>query len=149
VFLTDAEVQQMTGIARPERRIRIPRYHQIVSPRGVDIQMEGFRPNSIEASALPLDQLRALPSGEAPWEPGVYFLWSLAELLYVGQSRYLLERLSRHVRVRDGILRGKAIPFTHWTYLLAAEDEIDSLESVYIRGYLPPFNEKVPHVVID
>lgn len=104
---------------------------------------------------LSLDELRGLSSGEPPWDSGVYFLWRGQELLYVGMSKYLPDRLVGHALCRDGLRTGKRIPFDQYTFIVfqvwveeildhTKLEELRNLEATYIRQYLPPFNDKIP-----
>jgi hypothetical protein len=104
---------------------------------------------------LPRDQLRVLPSGDPPFESGLYFLWCGPVLIYIGISKYLSDRLRGHAACRDGLRRGKQMPFTRHTYMeLQVFDDgflnqrkllaLQDLEAVYIHAYLPPFNDKIP-----
>lgn len=95
------------------------------------------------------DELRELPSGDPPDEPGIYFLWADDALLYIGLSMRLCDRLHRHARIRDGFLGGKEIPFTRHTFMeiplgkFLTDWPLRKVESAYIRAYLPPFNQQI------
>lgn len=118
-------------------------------------ELTGKTRPAAQERVLPLDQLRGLPSGEPPWESGVYFLWRGPRLLYVGRATYLGDRLASHVRCRDGVRPGKAIPFQRHTYIEMPafvndvldprkHAAVDRIEAQYIRTYRPPYNDKIP-----
>jgi hypothetical protein len=88
--------------------------------------------------------LRALPSTETPpLEGGVYFLWRGPQLLYIGQTYCLNERLHAHWSAKIGLSRSKRIPFAWRSWLVCPDAARVDMETMYIRTYLPPFNEKI------
>jgi hypothetical protein len=109
------------------------------------IRLEGWTTSDVPRFILPLDQLRALPRDEPPDCGGVYFLWRGPQLLYIGLSRYLGERLAQHLWAKIGLRSGKRIPFTHYTYKAMPDSEIENFESDYILAYVPPYNDKIPY----
>jgi excinuclease UvrABC nuclease subunit len=84
---------------------------------------------------LPIEQLRALPECGRN-DAGVYFLWRDDELLYIGRSKNIHNRLLRHPR---GV-----IPFTRHTVLSIDYEtlgwRIGLDEAAYIAHYSPPYN---------
>lgn len=91
---------------------------------------------------LSLDGLRALPSdtGDLIDVCAVYFLWRGDELLYVGQSACLENRIFSHERRRDGYQAGVQIPFDRFTFLQTGKEAIDATETTYIQAYWPQYN---------
>jgi len=92
---------------------------------------------------LTLEQLRALPRDDPHRETCVYFLWRGDDLLYIGQTKDLENRIEDHQFA-------ELIPFEWWTYIackhfdrceLTAIHRVD-LEAAYIRRYAPPHNRK-------
>lgn len=76
---------------------------------------------------------------------GVYFLIRLGEIVYVGQSVDVLSRIARHRR------EGKQ--FDAYSYIECERDDLDRLESLYIRALVPEGNlsfgnhrEQKPHL---
>lgn len=115
------------GIAVIEREWRAPAK---TLPRGV----------------FPLDQLRPTYKNEDwPFDPGVYFLWRGPLLSYVGMTQYLSDRINCHINVQHGLYRGKIIPFDRISWLVCYDEKHAArLEALYIRTYLPPYNDKIP-----
>lgn len=62
---------------------------------------------------------------------GVYFLFAGGELVYVGQSVNVFVRLAAHMREKD---------FDRWSYVLCGRDELDTLETRFIKAFRPPLN---------
>lgn len=101
----------------------------------------------------PLEELRALPEAEE-YQAGIYFLWDGDELLYIGRSRNLPDRIQRLTQTRRCSplyenAAHKAVPFDRHTALVLAEGMyvepgLDGLlqthERAYINHYLPPYN---------
>jgi hypothetical protein len=100
----------------------------------------------------PLEELRALKEADQ-FESGIYFLWGSDELLYIGKSRNLPDRIQRLTQARRGsplyLASHKAVPFDRHTALVLAEGPIaepglDAIlqlhERAYINAYRPPFN---------
>lgn len=101
---------------------------------------------------LPLEQLRALPEADE-FDSGIYFLWRGDELLYIGKSRTITDRIQRLTQARRGspLYRSthKAVPFDRHTALVLekgqfAEPGLDTKlqlhERAYINAYRPPYN---------
>lgn len=102
---------------------------------------------------LPLDEMRKLPEAQE-FDSGVYFLWQGEELLYVGKSRNLSDRMTRQARVNRMIAfqtsrSAKYIPSDRHTCLVVESDPVCSpmldytlrdLERAYIAFYEPPYN---------
>lgn len=73
------------------------------------------------------DVLRgALP---APKSCGIYFLIRKGEIVYVGKTTDVFQRLSKHRR--DGKL------FDAYNFMPCREGQLDELESRYIAAFLP------------
>lgn len=101
---------------------------------------------------LPLEKLAQLPEAEE-FDSGIYFLWGGAELLYIGKSRNLPDRLLRLTQARrcSPLYQAshKAVPFDRHTALVLekgqfAEPSLDTKlrlhERAYINAYRPPYN---------
>lgn len=101
---------------------------------------------------LPLEELRKLPEAEQ-YDSGIYFLWGGDELLYIGKSRTILDRIQRLTQARRaGVLYAashKNVPFDRYTALVLetgmfASPELDAKlrlhERAYINAYQPPYN---------
>jgi hypothetical protein len=114
------------------------------------ICLDGFDRVKLPRGLLPLDALRALPCDKTPpLCPGVYFLWRGPQLLYVGQTYCLNERLDSHWCAKVGLRTGKRIPFSWRSWIVLTDKWVGeaqrmNLEANYIRAYLPPYNEKIP-----
>lgn len=63
---------------------------------------------------------------------GIYFLMRGAEVIYIGQAYDLLQRISRHRR------EGRV--FDAFSYVPCEIDELDALESLYLRAVVPEEN---------
>jgi hypothetical protein len=92
---------------------------------------------------MSLNELRALPgdTGDLIDVCAVYFLWRGADLLYIGQSACLENRVFAHERRRDGYHAGVQIPFDRYTFIQIGKEAIDATETAYIRTYRPPYNK--------
>lgn len=101
---------------------------------------------------LPLEELATLPAAEQ-YDSGVYFLWRGAELLYIGRSKIILDRIQRLTQAKRGsplyASTHKAVPFDRYTALVLAkgmevEPGLDTKlrlhERAYINAYQPPYN---------
>jgi hypothetical protein len=101
---------------------------------------------------LPTEDLAKLPEAEE-FDSGIYFLWGGAELLYVGKSRNIPDRIQRLTQARRASpfyrASHKAVPFDRHTALVLekgqfAEPGLDAKlqahERAYINAYLPPYN---------
>ncbi len=89
-------------------------------------------------------------------EPGrgkaIYFLWKDAELLYIGASTQVSERVTRQAQLRDyGSLSSSAavqakprIPFNRATALpMESVELMADVEKVLIRRFWPPWNDRI------
>lgn len=72
---------------------------------------------------------------------GIYFLVHNAEIVYIGQSRDVLLRLSTHVREDKKI-------FTSFAVVEAPPEKLDDLEAKYIAKFAPILNIQRPVLVI-
>jgi excinuclease UvrABC nuclease subunit len=91
---------------------------------------------------LTLEDIYALPND---WDgPGIYFLWRGMELLYIGASAEVMNRITRQVQLRNQpyCMTGKPqIPFTHWTILgFKTITEAAKVEKDLINKWQPGFN---------
>lgn len=78
-----------------------------------------------------------------PDKSGVYFLFDeFDELIYIGQSINIFQRLQAHKNSTPGI---KTVSYL----VLNSPKEIDVIENVYIHYYKPKFNLNPPWTVVD
>lgn len=104
--------------------------------------LEGFDQCEVPDDLLPLDALRGL-TREAPDDSGIYFLWRGPQLIYIGATAYLSDRLPMHRKAQLQLCRGRRLPFTHWTCLVLPLSRFPRLEHRYIQAYEPPFNDRI------
>ena len=84
---------------------------------------------------LTLDQLRGLPRVcYGIREPAVYFLWEGPQLIYIGQSEKVCDRVAQHMYC------GRV--FTHATYEATHRTCLRFNEGQYIWRYNPTFNHR-------
>lgn len=67
---------------------------------------------------------------------GVYFLFEGEDLLYVGQSTFVMKRIEQH--------RNSWRPFSHWGCLHVPGNLLKIVETAYIRVLRTPQNRYVP-----
>ncbi len=96
----------------------------------------------VDPLKLTLEDIYALPDF---WDgPGIYFLWRGVELLYIGASAEVMNRITRQVQLRNqpDCMTGKPqIPFTHWTILgFKTITEAAKVEKDLIDKWQPGFN---------
>jgi excisionase family DNA binding protein len=103
---------------------------------------------------LPIGQLRLLPDPLTrddmyACEPGVYFLWLGGDLVYIGQSRSVGERVSHHRLNRDNSrdvttskVWGRPIEFDAQTWLAVPWPYQLAVEAAYIERLLPIENRR-------
>lgn len=75
--------------------------------------------------------------------PGVYFLIKGKEIVYIGSSLYLEQRVAqhhRHMRNKSGKRRGQ-IEFDSYMLLLYDESKMKQIERAYIDSFKPHFND--------
>lgn len=91
-----------------------------------------------------LEQLPRKPHkmNDGPWSEGVYFLFSGNELVYVGQAKYIMQRLNRHGYPPPQ--RTHVEWFDHYACIWAPLIHLNSVESYYIHRFDPPRNVKLP-----
>lgn len=113
-----------------------------------DSWLHGMRDRLSHINVLTLDQMRALPEAK-PFEAGLYFLWQGDELLWIGKTNHILERINRQARNQkyDRFQVGaRGIPFDRYTCLvLEAEANrlpalMQDVERAYLATYEPPYN---------
>lgn len=101
-------------------------------------------PKPLPPGLLELEALRRLPDDVmAVDEQCLYFLWGGDELLYIGASLQVSERISRHTRDRNhrSAINGRPVPFDRHTFLeVASRRELWRLETAYQMHYDPPCN---------
>lgn len=69
-----------------------------------------------------------------PVECGIYFLWLLSSLQYIGQSYRMPARIARHCEERR-------IRFNAWTAVACDERALDFVEAAYIHQFNPALNK--------
>jgi excinuclease UvrABC nuclease subunit len=84
------------------------------------------------------DQMELIQRGAGvPMQCGVYVLWKESQLLYVGSSLNVQNRIAQHVWA------GK-IPFTGYSVVEVNDERIllmlEAIENAYIEALEPPFN---------
>lgn len=101
----------------------------------------------------PLHELYALPEPEE-YDSGVYFLWAGNQLLYIGKSRNICNRLYYQQLVNKNHMfhsspTDKVIPFDKITCKVLEHDmvccpcldgNLEAYERAYLSFYKPPFN---------
>lgn len=99
--------------------------------------------------SLTLEEARRLP--EPDRGKAIYFLWRGEELLYIGASTQVSERVTRQAQFRDfghvslsAASRAKPrIPFDRATALpFETVQEMVDAEKVLIRRWWPPWNDR-------
>jgi hypothetical protein len=81
-----------------------------------------------------VERAEAYRVGFGPDERGIYFLLSEGEIVYVGKSYSVRERLSQH-------WFEKVKPFDAVSFVLPVPEKfIDAVESFYVHSFNPPFN---------
>lgn len=102
----------------------------------------------------PLERLRAFPES-GRYDAGVYFLWRGQQLLYIGKSRNIGQRIIHHTRARRALegeyRKNKRIPFQRHTCIVLdsqpivpdlekLDAQLRDFERAYIAAYEPPYN---------
>jgi len=67
-----------------------------------------------------------------PQLSGVYFLIRAGEVVYVGQSRDVAQRVATHCKRARGFDRALVLP--------VPEEDLDAIEGAFIRALSPPWN---------
>ena len=67
-------------------------------------------------------------------EIGVYFLFNMGELVYVGQSTNVFVRICAHTEIE----------FDAYTVISCSDDQLRSKEAIYINLFMPPGNRRIP-----
>lgn len=77
--------------------------------------------------------LNEIINSSSPWKgvSGVYFLIENKEIVYIGQSNNVFQRIGEHFRKKR---------FSRYVYIPCAEDGLDILESLYIHIFAPKLN---------
>lgn len=68
------------------------------------------------------------------FKPGIYFLYNEYKIVYIGQAKVLAERLARHYKDTDKV-------FDQVRYLNVPETDLNDIERVFIKIYLPEYNK--------
>lgn len=110
---------------------------------------ETMRERLAHIKVLSLEEIRVLPEAK-PFEAGIYFLWRGPELLYIGKSEHVMQRIVKQAwqkkmdrfQQQDRV----GIPFDRHT-CLAVEGEgprlkfaLQDFERAYIANFDPPCN---------
>jgi len=100
-------------------------------------------------NSLTLEEARALP--ETARGKGIYFLWDGDDLLYIGASTQVMERIDRQAQFRDfghmstsNYVQAKPhIPFNRATILKCdTVTAMAELEKTLIKRWWPPYNDR-------
>jgi hypothetical protein len=119
MFLTDNELRQLAGKRRRDHL--------------VDAAGKAMSRCYRRFKVLPLDQLRGLPAAlPSTARSGVYFLWFGPELVYIGKSVCIGDRIFYH--------RVMHKEFTHATFERGHPECIRELEGDYVLRYRPLLN---------
>lgn len=62
---------------------------------------------------------------------GIYFLWDVDTIVYIGQSIDIDKRISEHRKNKK---------FSHYSYIECSKKDLNKLESSYIKTYNPILN---------
>ena len=65
---------------------------------------------------------------------GIYFLWQRSEIVYVGQSKHVTQRIYQHIQ--DGIKR-----FDGFSFIRVKASKLSTFERYYIEKLLPRYNQ--------
>lgn len=130
---TEQEVREWARHLEAEIAATAKRYKPRVVPVGPDLVTMVPRLVLDACRLLPhskIDVLEAaIPTARAS---GIYFLIREQEVVYVGQSQDVLNRVSRHRR--DGR------KFDAFSYIECAAEDMDRLEVLYIKAFVPAEN---------
>lgn len=83
-----------------------------------------------------LDELKAERKKHKPL-CGVYFLWSGDEIVYIGQSANVAERVHGHFKTSGGKSR-----FCHYTFVPVEQEMLGITEYAYISKFKPKLNKR-------
>lgn len=100
-------------------------------------------------------QIIEMAVGDKYSKPGIYQIFINNTLVYIGQSKSMIDRIASHMlhidtneksnkykQLRRAKEAGCKITFDVLAY--CKDDELDQLEGIYIRQYLPPLNYQIP-----
>ena len=62
---------------------------------------------------------------------GIYFLWDIDIIVYIGQSIDICKRITEHRKNKK---------FSHYSYIECCKKDLNKLESSYIKTYNPMLN---------
>ncbi|MBX9604650.1 MAG: GIY-YIG nuclease family protein [Gammaproteobacteria bacterium] len=97
-----------------------------------------LRDQVMKRSGMVLHSIEAISASRQPLPPvycGVYFLFEGDELVYIGQSVNIVQRIHAHEKIRHS---GRDI--TSWAFQPCAPEDLRALEHLYIGIYRPPLN---------
>lgn len=140
-FLDDGDLERLTGEIRPNRQIlwlRENGYAFVVNSKGRpavyhrDGQPIKTKRPSPAKGLLSQDTIvgRAIPVKQ---DSGVYFLISGSEVIYVGKSLHVMERIANHIRNGD-------ISFEAFHYIRVSPERLNAVEWAYIKAFKPRMN---------
>jgi len=69
----------------------------------------------------------------------VYTLYKNEEIVYIGQSKNLGNRINAHKRCKGGCKK-----FTHFSYVEIEKEHLNNVEAIFIYTHLPKYN-KIMH----
>lgn len=101
----------------------IPSYAEVKVDTESGVTSSLLSANEIISNAIPVNQDKLT---------GVYFLIDGDEIVYVGQSRDVVSRVSFHMK--------NLVPFDRYFYIHCPEGALDVLESIYIHILSPSLN---------
>jgi hypothetical protein len=85
----------------------------------------------MDTSRIPPSRgLEQLPSETVS---GIYFLWRGSQLIYVGQSRHIAQRVGQHIE------EGRK-PFDGMSFIRVEISHLNHVERLYIERFLPQYN---------
>lgn len=77
-----------------------------------------------------------------PTEAGIYFIFVSADLVYIGQSKNIKQRLRNHNVLRD-LKQSHPLDKIFTAFMLVNITELDCIEYSLIKTFCPPINKKM------
>lgn len=136
-FYSAEELFALTGCKKPKEQIawlRNSDYRFIVNAAGKPVVFKTqVKRDDVDDGLLTARQInnRAIPIKAVI---GIYFLLSGSEVIYIGQSINLIERIGNH-------LRNSNMSFDSYSFVEANESDLNELELKYIKKYRPRMNQ--------
>lgn len=78
---------------------------------------------------------RAISAFKLPTGSGIYFLFQNRRLEYIGQATHLMRRIGQHMA--EGVIQ-----FDSASWVNCDVDQLNRLESAYIKAYRPTLNQR-------